>query len=126
MVHLGEQPTQDSVLPSVSEVYLLERPAEIALRVRHDFNATGFSGGNIGRPKNAPCMFFGGPPSVRYNMKAIGRDGKSYPKAIRWSFEKKEFLGPASLSDQGLQIFEVDEYASKRFVATDSSSADIK
>jgi len=103
----------------LSDMFLLERPTEIALRVRHGVNGTGFYPGDKSHWKNAPSMFFAGPPAVMYRMDATGRDGKRYPKAIRWDLEKSVFRGQGTLWDQGMQIYEVDEKSSKRFVATD-------
>lgn len=119
-------PANNRDLPSVSEVYFCERPTEIALRVRHDFNGSGFFPGNSGRRPNPPCMFFAGPPAVRYQMQGTGRDGKRYPKSLRWDSAKRRFCGPATLEDQGFAIFQVDETASKCFVATDGAASDSK
>jgi hypothetical protein len=116
-------PAKSRDLPSVSEVYFCERPTEIALRVRHDFNGSGFFPGTTGRRANPPCMFFAGPAPIRNQMQGTGRDGKRYPKSLRWNSAKQQFYGPASLQDQGFPIFQVDETASKRFLATDGPAS---
>jgi hypothetical protein len=107
-----------------SDIYLLSEPLEPILRVRHSSNNASYTT-NKAIVKGLGHSFIYGssdPTEAKADQwKAIGRDGKRYPRSIQWDSKRKTFFGPGLLKlSSGGVIFEVNESESKRFVATDA------